>query len=131
MRPSTRVVAALALLVVGAGVAFAGASPDEHRTVTDVVATAGVGPGDEVEVKATVANGTYNASADPPIFLLTDGRNELLVRYHGTIPTERVDGTLEGRTAVVGGTLADEDGTLVLDGTSLELGCASKYESEG
>lgn len=131
MRPATRVVAALALVVVGAGVAFAGASPDEHRTVTDVLTSPHLGPGDEVQVKATVANGTVNRSAEPTTFLLTDTRNELRVRYRKPIALERVGGTLGGRTAVVGGTLDRVDGTLVLDGTSLKLGCASKYQAEG
>lgn len=131
MRPPVKVLVALALVAAGTGIAFAGASPDEHRTVTQAVTDPRWGPGDDVQVKGTVVNGTLNRSADPTTFLLGDDRNELLVRYHGNIPMERVDGTLGGRTAVVGGALAADDGRLVLDGESLELGCASKYRSKG
>lgn len=130
MRPPTKVLAAVLLLVAGTGIAFAGSSPDEHRTVTDVVTDPRLGPGDEVHVKATVAEDSLDRNATPTTFLLEDPRNQLRVRYDDPIPLERVDGTLGGRTAVVAGLLDRADGQLVLDGTNLELGCASKYRSE-
>lgn len=129
MRPPAKVLVAILLLVAGTGIAFAGASPDEHRTVTDVVTSPRLDPGDEVHVKATVAEGSLNRNATPTTFLLEDPRNQLLVRYPKPIPLERVEGTLGGRTAVVAGVLDRADGQLVLDGTNLDLGCASKYRS--
>lgn len=130
MRGPAKVAVALALVAAGAGIALAGASPDAHRTVTDVHEDPALGPGADVEVKATVVEGSVNRSADPTTFLLGDDRNELLVRYHEPIPVEQVGGTLDGRTAVVGGVLAEDPaGTLLLEGDRLEVGCASKYEA--
>lgn len=130
MRAPAKVLAAVALLAAGTGIAFAGAAPDEHRTVTDVVADPRLGPGDEVHVKATVAEDSLDRDADPTTFLLEDPRNQLLVRHADPIPLERVDGTLGGRTAVVGGHLDHAGGQLVLEASSLDLGCSSKYRSE-
>ena len=127
MRRRTRLALLLALAAAGGALAFAGALPSGYATVGDVVAGA-AGHHGSVTVKAVVLEGSVERDGEPVRFVLTDGVSRIVVIWDHTLPEHEAGGSLEGRTVVVTGTVAELEGEKVLLGTDMQVGCASKYE---
>ena len=79
-------------------------------------------PGFRINGKVTEGSIVRLASGQDVSFVVSDGANDLSVRYHGIIPDTFVDGA----DVVVEGRLGD-DGTF--DAHTLLAKCPSKYEA--
>ena len=127
---------ALVVLLVAAGgaLAFAGALPEGYKSVGDVTRDPGAFSGREVELKASVIEGTLMRETLPLRFLITDGTASLEVRWDPALPLpdHEAGGTIEGKNVVVHGTVLrdDETGAPYLLAHDMQVGCASKYEPD-
>jgi cytochrome c-type biogenesis protein CcmE len=120
----------LGLVVGGATLAFAGASPAALKGVTDVARDPAALAGKEIQVKATIAAGSVNRTASPLTFAIEEpgARFPVVWTSPKPIPEEEAGGTIEGRTVVVKGIVAQQGGQWVLLASDMQVGCASKYE---
>jgi cytochrome c-type biogenesis protein CcmE len=123
MRKRARLLLLLAVALAGAGIAAAGVLPQGFATVGDVAAHPQQYRG-EVHVKAIVAEGSVQRAPGEVRFAITDGAATLPVHYQGSLP----DAFGSGRDVVVSGMLIERAGGAVLEATSIQGGCASKYE---
>lgn len=117
------------LVAAGATLAYAGAAPQGLRSVEEVVADPGAYAGEELELKASVVEGSLNRTALPVTFLVQDGAGVLEVRWDPALPLpdHEAGGTIEGKNVVLHGTLhLDERGPYLL-AHDMQVGCASKY----
>lgn len=132
MKKAARLGIVLALLAAGGALAFAGAMPEGYRSVGQVVAAPHEFEGEELELKATVVEGTLERNATPVRFLVADGTDHLEVRWDPArpLPDHEAGGSIEGRNVVVKGTLVREGDVAYLLATSMQVGCASKYRPE-
>jgi len=125
MRRRTRLLLVVAVGVAGAGVAVAGVLPQGFVSVQDVAGHPHQFAGQEVHVKAVVVDGSV-ARGDGlfALFKIADGPSQLPVEYKGSLP-EMFGG---GRTVVVSGMVDERASGPVLVASSIQGGCASKYE---
>ncbi|HEV8361073.1 MAG TPA: cytochrome c maturation protein CcmE [Candidatus Thermoplasmatota archaeon] len=123
MRKATRLLLLLAVGLAGAGIAVAGVLPQGFASVSDVASSPERFAGQEVHVKAIVADGSIARGA-PARFAITDTLATLPVEYRGTLP-ELFAG---GKTIVVSGVLELRPDGPVLVADTIQGGCASKYE---
>lgn len=127
MRPRTRVLILIGVVLVGATLAFAGARPQGFLAVADVAAR----DGEVVQMKGTVVEGTLDRTDEAPAFVLSDGLDEIVVRWDPArpLPDPEGGGTIEGRNVVVTGVVVlDESGAHLL-ASEMQVGCASKYQA--
>ena len=120
----------LALVVAGGALAFAGAQPQGFRGVGELLDDPAAYEGREVDVKASVAEGSLARDTEPITFQLVEGARTLEVRWDPSvpIPDHEAGGTIEGKNVVVRGTLhRGADGSLFLVAHEMTVGCASKY----
>jgi cytochrome c-type biogenesis protein CcmE len=123
MRKRTRLLLLLAVGLAGAGIAVGGVLPEGFASVTEVASQPAHYAGHEVHVKAIVANGTLQRGS-PVRFGITDDQSVLRVEYAGSVP----ESFAEGRNVVVSGMLEQRPDGPVLVASSIQGGCASKYE---
>lgn len=110
-----RLLVAGLVVLAGAGLAVAGASPQQALSPSDARA-ADPGP---VTVKGTVAEVDRAESR----FVLADGDAQLEVVYEGVLPSA----VEANSTLVAEGTLDDAD-PVVLHADEIKIGCPSAYE---
>ena len=110
-----RVALALLVLVAGSALAWAGTAPEAALSPSSAQLH---GPG-PASVKGMVLTVDHEAGT----LVLTDGAQELQVRLTGVVPVAVV----EEASVVVTGHLVESEGTLLLDGEELLVGCPSKY----
>ena len=129
MSKGVKLLVVAGLVGAGALLAFAGAAPEGYQGVAALATDPAAFEGDEVEVKATVVEGSLDR--DAMRFVLADGHATLPVRWDPAqpLPDHEAGGTIEGKNVVVKGTLAMEDGAAVLLATGMQVGCASKYRA--
>lgn len=123
----------LALLVLSGGaLAYAGAQPEGFKGVSEVASDPLRWEGREVEIKASVREGSLNRSSEPVTFVLEDGVWQLPVRWNPAhpIPDHEAGGTIEGKNVVVKGTLVVDEAGAYLLAHEMQVGCASKYRPE-
>lgn len=128
---SVKLLVLLGLVAAGGVLAFAGAAPEGYAGVADVVRDPASFQGKEMELKASVVEGSLVRDALPVTFLVEDGDAVLRVRWDPAVPLPDQDagGTIEGRSVVVQGRLlADAEGTYLL-ARGMQVGCASKYRA--
>lgn len=128
VRKSLRLGILLGVLVAGGALAFAGAQPQGYASVAQVLDAPE--EGQELDVKASVVEGSLRRDATPVTFQIADGARTLEVRWDPAhpLPDHEAGGTIEGKNVVVRGTLErDADGTLYLLAHEMTVGCASKY----
>jgi len=122
----------LLVLAAGATLAFVGASPAGYKNVSDVVADPGL-VGHDVELKASVVDGSVERGASLVTFRVTDAARALAVRWGPALPLpdQEAGGTIEGKNVVLTGTLERDasTGELYLRATGMQVGCASKYRA--
>lgn len=132
MKRGLRIGILVAVLVAGGALAFAGAQPQGFLTVAQVVEDPASHTGRELDVKASVVEGSLDRNATPMTFEIADGAHALQVRWDPAhpLPDHEAGGTIEGKSVVVRGTLlADASGTYLL-AHEMTVGCASKYRPE-
>lgn len=129
MKRSLRIGILVAMLVAGGALAFAGAQPQGFRTVTELLEEPERHAGREVDVKASVAEGSLARNATPVTFDLVDGARTLEVRWDPAhpIPDHEAGGTIEGKSVVVRGLLMSDASGVYLLANQMTVGCASKY----
>lgn len=110
-----RLLVAGLVVLAGAGLAVAGASPQQALSPSEALSAE---PG-TVTVKGTVAEVDRSQSR----FVLTDGEGALEVLYEGVLPSA----VEANSTLVAEGTLDDADPT-VLHADEIKIGCPSSYE---
>jgi cytochrome c-type biogenesis protein CcmE len=125
MRRRVRVLLLLAVGMAGAGLAVAGVLPEGFASVSEVVQQPGAHLGHDIHVKAIVAPHSLERGPGEVRFAVTDSSATLPVVYDGSVP----DSFAEGRTVVVSGVLEPSGGGWVLHASSIQGGCASKYEA--
>ncbi|HUR67899.1 MAG TPA: cytochrome c maturation protein CcmE, partial [Candidatus Thermoplasmatota archaeon] len=116
------------VMLAGGALAFAGAQPEGFLTVTQALDDP-AHRGRDVDVKATVVEGSLDRNATPVAFEIADGARVLAVRWDPAVPLpdHEAGGTIEGKSVVVRGTLlSDASGTYLL-AREMTVGCASKY----
>ena len=121
----------VALLSAGGALAFAGAAPEGYLGVSQVLD--GAYDGREIEVKASVLEGSLVRNGTPVTFALVEDARTLEVRWDpaSPLPDAEVGGTIEGKNVVVRGTLArGDDGAPYLAAREMIVGCASKYQPD-
>lgn len=130
MRKRAKLALVLVLLAAGAALAFVGATPAAYRTVGDLAADPTSYAGRSVDVKANVLAGSVDRSNGTFAFAINDERATLPVVWDSMkpLPEHEAGGSIEGRTVVLRGTLAERDGRWVLLAEEMQVGCASKYE---
>jgi cytochrome c-type biogenesis protein CcmE len=130
VRRGAKLLIVLALVAAGATLAYAGAAPQAYKSVSEAAGDPSL-VGQEVQVKASVVEGSVARNATPETFRIADGSRELLVRWNPAIPLpdQEAGGTVEGKNVVVAGTLMRDasTGQLYLQASSMSVGCASKY----
>lgn len=129
MRKGTKLLVVAGLVAAGALLAFAGAAPEGYAGVAALATDPAAFAGEEVEVKATVVEGSLDR--DGMRFLIEDGHATLPVRWDPAkpLPDHEAGGTIEGKNVVVKGTLVLEEGGAVLFAQEMQVGCASKYRA--
>lgn len=128
VRRSLKLGVLLGVLVAGGALAFAGAQPQGYASVAQVLDAPAEGR--EVDVKASVLEGSLRRDATPITFDVYDGARTLEVRWDPAIPLpdQEAGGTIEGKNVVVRGTMErDADGAWYLLAHEMTVGCASKY----
>jgi cytochrome c-type biogenesis protein CcmE len=117
------------VLVAGGALAFAGAQPEGFLTVAQVVDDPGAHAGREIDVKATVVEGSLVRNATPVTFEIADGARVLQVRWDPAhpIPDHEAGGTIEGKSVVIRGVLVNDASDTYLLAHEMTVGCASKY----
>ncbi len=129
MKNATKLTLLLLLAASGVLLAFAGAQPDALKTVSQVVESGDSLVGSHVELKATVKTGTFNATETPVRFHVTDDVHDLAVVWPKAFPVDS-EMNPEGRTIVIKGVITQAaDGSLILVGDDVIMGCPSKYEA--
>lgn len=113
----SRILIAGIVLVGGAVVAVAGASPQSTLTPAQA-AQAEPGP-------ASVKGMIEDTERSNGTFLLTDGEVAIPVRYDGQLPAAVQD----GKSLVASGEILQEDGRRLLLAEEIQLGCPSKYDA--
>lgn len=129
VRRGPKLLLLLALVGAGGALAYAGAQPEGLAGVRDVLADPAAHEGREVQLKASVAEGSLDRAAEPVAFALVDGGLLLRVRWDPAVPLpdHEAGGTIEGKNVVVRGVLLrDEEGPYLL-AHEMQVGCASKY----
>lgn len=129
MRKAAKLGILLVLLVAGGALAYAGGRPEGYQGVADVLANPGAFAGREVELKASVVEGSLNRTADPIVFVIEDGHARIPVEWDPArpLPDQEAGGTIEGKNVVLRGiVVTDAAGTRVL-AREMSVGCASKY----
>lgn len=129
MRKGVKLLIVLGLVAAGGALAFAGAAPEGYAGVSDVAAHAEAYDGKEVEVKATVLEGSLDREALR--FVVADGEATLPVRWDAAVPLpdHEAGGTIEGKNVVVKGVVvADPEGAYLI-ANAMQVGCASKYRA--
>lgn len=132
MKRALRLGILVALLGAGGALAFAGAMPEGYRGVAEIVDDPVRFAGRDLDVKATVLEGSMQRNATPVTFTLVDGARTLEVRWDPAhpIPDHEAGGTIEGKNVVVHGTLVmDAEGSYLL-AQEMTVGCASKYRPD-
>jgi cytochrome c-type biogenesis protein CcmE len=129
VRKGTKLLLVVGLVAAGGALAFAGAAPEGYAGVATIAADPAAFDGTEVEVKASVVEGSLDR--DALRFLVDDGRGALPVRWDPArpLPDHEAGGTIEGKNVVVKGVVVLEDGAPVLHATDMQVGCASKYRA--
>lgn len=130
MRKGAKLLVVAGLVAAGALLAFAGAAPEGYAGVAALATDPAAFAGEEVEVKATVVEGSLDREALR--FLIGDGHATLPVRWDPArpLPDHEAGGTIEGKNVVVKGALVVEaDGAAVLVAREMQVGCASKYRA--
>jgi cytochrome c-type biogenesis protein CcmE len=132
VRKAGKVLILLVLVGAGGALAFAGAAPEGYRGVAEVVDDPAAFAGRDIQVKASVVEGSLRRDATPITFLLGEGARALEVRWDPAhpIPDHEAGGTIEGKNVVVMGTLVQQDGEVYLLAHEMTVGCASKYRPE-
>lgn len=132
MRKGPKIALVVLLVAAGGALAFAGTLPEAMRSVGDVVRDPEAFEGRDIELKATVVEGSLARNATPLTFLISDGGDVLEVRWNPALPLpdHEAGGTIEGKNVVVHGTvLRDATGPYLL-ASDMQVGCASKYRPE-
>lgn len=132
MKRGPKLLLVVLLVATGGALAFAGALPEGYKGVADVLADPRAFDGREVELKASVVEGTLVRDSLPVRFLVTDGSGTMEVRWDPALPLpdHEAGGTIEGKNVVVHGqVLVDEAGPYLL-AHDMQVGCASKYEPD-
>lgn len=132
MQKALRLGILVAILCAGGALAFAGAMPEGFRGVGEVVDAPERFAGEEIDVKASVVEGSLERNATPVRFLLAEGARTLEVRWDPAhpLPDHEAGGTIEGKNVVVRGTLVAQEGELYLLAHEMTVGCASKYRPD-
>ena len=132
MKRALRLGILVAILGAGGALAFAGAMPEGYRGVGDLTDDPARYAGREVDVKASVLEGSLRRDASPVTFTLVDGARTLDVRWDPAhpIPDHEAGGTIEGKNVVVHGTLVVDGDTYFLLAHEMTVGCASKYRPD-
>jgi cytochrome c-type biogenesis protein CcmE len=127
MRRAARLGIVVALVAAGGALAFAGAAPEGYKSVGDVLDDPAAFEGREVELKATVVEGSLQRGAEELSFRVADGERSMLVRWDPAvpIPDHEAGGTIEGKNVVLHGHL--HEGAFVAH--EMIVGCASKYRA--
>jgi cytochrome c-type biogenesis protein CcmE len=132
VKKSAKLLIVLLVLLAGTALAFAGAAPAGYKNVSDVVGDPGL-VGHEVEVKASVVDGSVHRNATPVTFRIADAQRALDVRWDPAVPLpdQEAGGTIEGKNVVVTGTVERDasTGELYLLASGMQVGCASKYRA--
>lgn len=110
-----RLLVAGLVVLAGAGLAVAGAAPQEALSPSKAH-EADPGP---ATVKGTVAS----VDRDAGRFVLTDGNGELEVRYDGVLPS-----TVETNSTLVAEGTLESGQPPVLHADEIKVGCPSSYE---
>lgn len=128
-----RLLVVLALVGAGGALAFAGAAPEGYLGAASIAADPGAFEGEEVELKASVVEGSLRRDAMPMTFLVDDGRATLEVRWDPArpVPDHEAGGTIEGKNVILHGTVRvdPETGLAYLEAHEMQVGCASKYRA--
>lgn len=112
-----RIVLAALVLLGGAGIAVAGASPQSTLTPSQAE-DAPLGPASVKGMVLAVEEGNRT-------FRLTDGNTTLTVRMDRPLPA-----AIEAnRSLVARGTLVQGDSGPILEADEIQLGCPSKYQA--
>jgi cytochrome c-type biogenesis protein CcmE len=131
MKQAAKVALLLALVLAGAALAYAGSRPEGYQGVEAVVANPAAFAGHDVELKATIVEGSVNRTGDPITFLVADGNAQLLVHWDPAtpLPDQEAGGTIEGKNVVVTGFVVTDPSGTHLVARDLKVGCASKYRA--
>ncbi|HWH08911.1 MAG TPA: cytochrome c maturation protein CcmE, partial [Candidatus Thermoplasmatota archaeon] len=129
VRKGAKLLVLVGLVAAGGLLAFAGAAPQGYAGVAALASDPAAFAGEEVEVKATVVEGSLDREAMR--FVIGDGHATLPVRWDPArpLPDHEAGGTIEGKNVVVKGTLVVEEGGAVLLAREMQVGCASKYRA--
>lgn len=129
MNQGAKVGILLLLVVAGGALAYAGSRPEGYQGVADVVASPASFAGKEVQLKATIVEGSVNRTASPITFVIEDGHARLPVAWdpRTPLPDQEAGGTIEGKNVVVTGTVVTDAAGTRLVASALSVGCASKY----
>lgn len=132
VKKATKLLALVLLVACGGALAFAGAQPEGFRSVGEVASDPLAWDGREVQLKATVAEGSLDRASEPVTFLVEDGVWRLPVRWDPAhpLPDHEAGGTIEGRSVVVTGVVVVGDDGPYLLANEMQVGCASKYRAE-
>lgn len=130
MKRGLRIGILVGVLLAGAALAFAGAQPQGFLTVGQALDDPLGHSGKEIDVKASVVEGSLVRNATPMRFLLEDGARTLEVRWDPAqpLPDSEMGGTIEGKSVVVRGVLIREGDAFFLQAHEMMVGCASKYQ---
>lgn len=132
MKRGLRIGLLVGVLLAGGLLAFAGAQPQGFLTVAQVAEDPLAFMGRDVDVKATVVEGSLVRNATPVRFEIADGAHALEVRWDPArpLPDHEAGGTIEGKSIVVKGRIVtDPTGTYLL-AHEMTVGCASKYRPD-
>lgn len=132
MRKGAKLAVVLALVASGGALAYAGAAPEGYLGAAAIVADPRAFEGQEVEIKASVVEGSLRRDSLPLTFLLDDGQATLPVQWDPAtpLPDHEAGGTIEGKNVVVHGVVrVDEAGAPYLAAHEMQVGCASKYRA--
>ena len=125
-----KIVFLLGLVLAGGALAYAGAQPEGFHSVGEVARAPASFAGKEVDLKASVVEGSIQRNATATTFRIADGTDTLLVRWDPTrpLPDQEAGGTIEGKNVVVKGLLkTGADGVAYVESSEMQVGCASKY----
>jgi len=119
----------LLLVVAGGALAYAGSRPEGYQGVGDVVANPAAFAGKDLQLKATVVEGSVNRTGAPITFVIEDGHARLPVQWdpQKPLPDQEAGGTIEGKNVVVTGYVVSDAAGAHLVARDLSVGCASKY----
>ena len=128
MKRQAKLIVVLALVLAGAALAYAGASPEGYATVADVMRDPSAHEGKAFQLKASVASvDRANGS-----FTLADGATLLVAKWDPSVPfpDQEAGGTIEGKNVIVTGVMSTSaSGAPVLLASDMKVGCASKYRA--